>query len=151
VDGVRADALRRLEGELGVLHRRLKCVFDAQARAIDPGLQPNAYLILAWLGERGPARPSAIAETFALDKGAVSRLLTHLDELGLIVRAADPTDRRATVISASEEAVRRMAGMTDSIRRHRDDRLSAWTDDQLTGFVGALAEYNRTLGPGCAE
>jgi DNA-binding MarR family transcriptional regulator len=133
-----------------VLHRRLKCVFDAQARVVHPGLQPNAYLILAWLGERGPARPSAIVEAFALDKGAVSRLLTHLDELGLIARAPDPTDGRATVVSASDEAVRRMAGMTESVRRHRDDRLGDWSDEQLTGFVTALADYNRTLGPTCA-
>ncbi|WP_198153927.1 MarR family winged helix-turn-helix transcriptional regulator [Catenuloplanes japonicus] len=129
-----------------MLHRRLKCVFDAKARGVHPGLQPNAYLILAWLGEHGPARASAIVETFALDKGAVSRLLTHLDELGLIVRAPDPTDGRATVVSASDEAVHRMAELTASIRRHRDDRLSEWPDEQLTGFVRLLAEYNRTLG-----
>ncbi|GAB7051205.1 MarR family winged helix-turn-helix transcriptional regulator [Catenuloplanes indicus] len=142
----RADALRRLEGELGVLSRRLKCVHDAQARVVHPGLQPNAYLVLIWIGEHGPARPSAIVEEFALDKGAVSRLLTHLDDLGLITRVPDPSDRRATLISATGEAVTRMATATESVRRHRGDRLSDWPDDQLSAFVTALAHYNRTLG-----
>ncbi|GAB7036880.1 MULTISPECIES: MarR family winged helix-turn-helix transcriptional regulator [Catenuloplanes] len=142
----RADALRRLEGELGVLSRRLKCVHDAQARVVHPGLQPNAYLVLTWIGEHGPARPSAIVDEFALDKGAVSRLLSHLDELGLIVRVPDPSDRRATLVSATAEAVARMAAATASVRRHRGDRLTDWTDTQLADFVAALTHYNQTLG-----
>ncbi|MDP9794901.1 DNA-binding MarR family transcriptional regulator [Catenuloplanes nepalensis] len=142
----RADALRRLEGELGVLSRRLKCVFDAQARVVHPGLQPNAYLVLIWIGEHGPARPSAIVDEFALDKGAVSRLLTHLDDLGLITRVPDPTDRRATLISATAAAVERMTTATESVRRHRGDRLTDWSDTRLADFVAALTHYNHTLG-----
>ncbi len=144
----RPDSLRQLEAEVGVLIRRIRRVIGERARAVHEDLQPASYLLLAHLVETGPLRASAVAEKFALDKGAVSRQVQQLVELGLVERAADPDDGRASLVSATAEAVRRIAAMGVSRRAWLDERLGDWADDELSGFVDVLGRYNQALeGP----
>ena len=110
----RTESLRRLEAEVGVLIRRIRRVIHERARAVHEDMQPTAYLLLGWLADEGPVRASAIAESFGIDKGAISRQLQHLVELGLVTRSPDPADGRATLVAASDDAVRRMADVADA-------------------------------------
>src|SRR5262245_46646860 len=80
----RADELGRLERELGVLIRRVKRVIGERARAVHPDLQPASYLMLAYLAAEGPQRSSVMSERFGVDKGAISRQVQNLLELGLL-------------------------------------------------------------------
>lgn len=141
----RADSLRRLEREVGVLVRRIKRVIGERAEAVHPDLQPASYLMLAWLNDDGPLRASEIAESFSIDKGAVSRQLTHLLDLGLVTRVPDPEDGRAMLVAASEEAVRRLADVAAHRRKWLDERLGDWSADELDSFVETLGRYNRAL------
>ena len=141
----RADSLRRLEREVGVLIRRIKRVIGERAEAVHPDLQPASYLMLSWLADEGPLRASAMAESFNLDKGAVSRQLTHLLELGLVTRVQDPEDGRAMLVAASEDAVRRLADVSAHRRKWLDERLGDWSAEELDDFVDALGRYNRAL------
>ena len=49
-------------------------------------------------------RASAIAEAFGIDKGAISRQVQHLVDLGLVDRTPDPADGRADLLAASDDA-----------------------------------------------
>ncbi len=142
----RADSLRHLEQELGVLIRRVRRVIGDRARAVHPDLQPAAYLMLAWLADEGPRRAADIAETFNLDKGAVSRQLGQLEGLGLVARTEDPDDRRAMRVVATDEAVRRLADVTAHRRKWLEERLGDWSADELEQLAGSLERYNRALG-----
>ena len=42
-----------------------------------------------------------------MDKGAVSRQVQHLTELGLIERTPDPADGRAALLAVTDDARRR--------------------------------------------
>jgi DNA-binding MarR family transcriptional regulator len=141
----RADALRAIEDEIGSLVRRLKCDIAERARSIDPGLQGASYLVLGWLAARGPVRASAMVEVFKIDKGALSRQLQHLEELGLVDRTPDPVDGRATLVSASPEAVRRLADVDERHRALLGDRLGEWSGEELSAFTRQLARYNDAL------
>lgn len=141
----RPETLRQLEGEVGVLIRRIKRVIGERARAVHADLQPASYLMLAYLAEHGPTRSSVIAETFDIDKGAISRQVQHLVDLGLVDRTPDPGDGRAWLVSASEYAVRRLAVVTADRRKWLDERLGDWEDSDLTGFVDVLGRYNQAL------
>ena len=114
--------------------------------ALHPDLPPSSYLMLAHLDDHGPKRASVLVDLFELDKGAVSRQVQHLLDLGLLDRVPDPDDGRASLVSASDEAVRRMADVVTMRRAWLDERLGEWSDDQLSGFVGELARYNQALG-----
>ncbi|GAA1957128.1 MarR family transcriptional regulator [Nocardioides panacihumi] len=141
----RIDAVRAIEDEIGVLVRRLKRAIAERAHAIHRDLQGASYLILGWLAENGPVRASAIVEVFGMDKGSLSRQLQHLEELGLVERTPDPADGRATLVSASAEAVRRLAEVDQERRVSLNDRLSDWSVDELEAFARQLGHYNRSL------
>jgi len=142
----RTETVRALEHEVGVLIRRVRRAIGERARAVHPDLQPMSYLLLAHLAETGPMRSSALAETFGADKGAVSRQVQHLFALGLLDKAPDPEDGRATLLSPSDDARRRLDEITQQRRRRLDERLGDWSDEDLDALVTALGRYNQTLG-----
>jgi DNA-binding MarR family transcriptional regulator len=116
----RSDSLRHLEREVGMLIRRVRRVIGERARLVHEELQPASYLMLSWLVDQGPVRASSMAEQFTIDKGAVSRQLQHLDALGLVERTPDPADGRATLVAASDDAVRRLADVAEHRRKWLD-------------------------------
>jgi DNA-binding MarR family transcriptional regulator len=143
----RVEQVRRLEAEVGVLIRRIRKVIHDRARAVDEDLQPASYLLLAWLAREGPVRASAVSESLGIDKGAISRQVQHLVDLGLATRSPDPDDGRATLLAASDEAVRRMEAVAEHRRRWLDEQLGGWTAAELSDFVDTLGRYNEALEP----
>jgi DNA-binding MarR family transcriptional regulator len=141
----RSESLRRLEAEVGVLIRRIRRVIHERARAVHEDMQPSAYLLLASLAEEGPVRASAIAESFGIDKGAISRQIQHLVDLGLVTREPDPDDGRATLVAASDDAVHRMRDVAAHRRKWMDEQLGDWSAAELAAFADTLARYNDAL------
>ncbi len=141
----RSDLLAALESEVGALIRRVKRVIVERARVLHPDLPAASYLLLSYLADEGPVRSSVLSERFALDKGAVSRQVQGLEELGLVERTRDPDDGRAWLIGASEDARRRLDEVSTQRRGWLDERLGDWSDADLDQLVAFLARYNRTL------
>lgn len=141
----RADAMRDLEHEVSVMVRRIRRVIGVRAREVHADLQPASYLILSYVLESGPVRASSIVEVFDIDKGAISRQVSHLIELGLVERTPDPADGRATLLSVTDDGARRMKDVGDHRRKLIDERLSDWSEKDLTTFVSDLARYNAAL------
>jgi DNA-binding MarR family transcriptional regulator len=141
----RADELGRLEQELGVLIRRVKRVIGERARAVHPDLQPASYLMLTYLAAEGPQRSSVVSERFNVDKGAISRQVQHLMDLGLVDRTPDPDDGRASLVAVSAAAQERMEGVAAKRREWVDERLADLPDSDLETFVRLLSRYNVAL------
>jgi DNA-binding MarR family transcriptional regulator len=141
----RIDTIRELEQEVGVLIRRVRRVIGVRARAVHESLQPASYLILAHINQNGPVRASSMVELFEIDKGAISRQVHHLMELGLIDRAPDPDDGRATLLKVTDEGASRMKDVADHRRKMLDEQLGDWTEEELSAFVSELARYNASL------
>lgn len=144
VTGRKAE-LRRIEGELGVLIRRVKRVLGERARALHPDLQPITFFLLTHVIERGPVRAADLVGAFGMDKGGVSRQVQHLVDHGFVERRPDPDDRRATLLVATEDAVRRVREMQQAGSDRFDRRLSDWSDADLSRFADQLAAYNAAL------
>jgi DNA-binding MarR family transcriptional regulator len=141
----RAESLRHLEREVGVLIRRIRRVIGERARSVHEDLQPASYLMLSWLADEGPMRASSMVDHFGIDKGAVSRQLQHLVDLGLVERTPDPADGRATLVAASDDAVHRLADVAAHRRKWLDEQLSDWSAEELENFAETLERYNRAL------
>jgi DNA-binding MarR family transcriptional regulator len=139
------ETLRGLEHEMSVLVRRIRRVIAERARMLHPDLSPVAYSMLMALNDTGPRRASDLVEIFSIDKGAVSRQVQTLLELGLIERSPDPEDRRAMILAISEEGHRRLSNISSARRHEVGQRLEEWTDDELRAFVRGLARYNSAL------
>ena len=139
------ETLRALEHEMSVLVRRIRRVIAERARMLHPELSPVAYSMLMALNDSGPRRASDLVEIFSIDKGAVSRQVQVLLELGLIERNQDPEDRRAMILAISEEGHRRLANIASTRRHEVSVRLADWSDEDLREFVRSLGRYNSAL------
>jgi DNA-binding MarR family transcriptional regulator len=137
--------LLELEHEVGVLIRRVRRVIGERARMVHPDLQPASYLMLTFLATEGPQRSSVVSERFNVDKGAISRQVQQLVDLGFVERTPDPADGRAMKLGVTDEGRRRLNDTSRQRRKLLDERLSGWSDDELAAFVTALGRYNRTL------
>ena len=102
------ETMRALEHEMGVLVRRIRRLIAERARMVHPDLSPVAYSMLMALNDSGPRRASDLVDIFSIDKGAVSRQVEALLDLGLIERSPDPEDRRAAILAITEEGSRRL-------------------------------------------
>lgn len=141
----RAEALRSLEHEIGVLHRRIRRVVSERARMVHPDLNATAYYLLAALTTMGPSRASTLAEIFELDKGAVSRLVHQLQSLDLVARTPDPGDGRASILEATERAHQRLDEVSAEGRRHLAEKLESWEPGELEQLLQSLGRYNAAL------
>jgi DNA-binding MarR family transcriptional regulator len=141
----RADATRALEHELGVVIRRIRRNIATRAQMVHPELAAASYSLLASLHDDGPRRSSELAETFAIDKGAVSRQVAKLEALGLIERTPDPVDGRAHLLSLTEHGRTRLAEVARQRRKWYDERLSDWSAGEIAELARQLARYNATL------
>jgi DNA-binding MarR family transcriptional regulator len=139
------ETLRALEHEMSVLVRRIRRVIAERARMLHPELSPVSYSMLVALNDGGPRRASDLVEIFSIDKGAVSRQVQVLLELGLIERNQDPEDRRAMILAISEEGHRRLANIATTRRLEVSERLADWSDEDLPEFVRLLGRYNSAL------
>jgi DNA-binding MarR family transcriptional regulator len=141
----KADVLRAVETEVVAMLRRARRATTDRARQIDPALATVGYQVLVALRENPGLPQSALVESLDMDKGAVSRQVHLLADLGLVDKHADPDDRRACLVSLSEEGERRMRDLERERRSAYVARFDDWTADELTVLAEQLAKYNRTL------
>jgi DNA-binding MarR family transcriptional regulator len=141
----KADLLRAVEAEVVAMLRRARRATTDRARLIDPALATVGYQVLVALRENPGLPQSALVEKLDMDKGAVSRQVHLLADLGLVDKHADPEDRRACLVSLSEEGERRMGDLERERRSAYVARFDDWTPDELTVLAEQLAKYNRTL------
>ena len=143
--------LQSLEREVGVLMRRSRRVVAERAAMVAEELTPAAYLMLAHLTHAGPRRASDLVDTFHLDKGAVSRSVHMLVELGLVTKEADPEDGRAVILSVTDLAERRVREVSRARLGVLEDVMDEWSQEDLAGFVKAFSRYNEMLERAVSE
>jgi DNA-binding MarR family transcriptional regulator len=78
-----------------------------------------------------------------LDKSTVSRQVSHLVDLGLVDRAADPVDGRAQVLTPSAEGSARLTRIREVRRGRWEADLSDWPPADVARLGELLARLNR--------
>lgn len=68
-------------------------------------LTPSQIQALRHITYHNVMSQQELVEDMGVDKAAVTRLVAGLEELGYVVRTADPKDRRAKLIRATEAAM----------------------------------------------
>jgi DNA-binding MarR family transcriptional regulator len=113
------------------------------AATTDEGLTPTQGSVLGLVVGRGPISLSALARIEGLNPTMLSRVVSKLDENGLIRRAADPADLRSAIVEVTP-AGRRMSGRIKEQRAELVarclDRLPAEQVGQLAASLPALEE-----------
>ncbi|MBQ0895822.1 MarR family transcriptional regulator [Micromonospora sp. U56] len=139
------ETLRAVEDELTALLRRGRALSWEIAREVHPNLEPNAYGLLLWLRRSGSIRLTDLAVRLGIGKGTLSRQIHGLEGLGLVRRDPDPDDRRAALISLTEEGTRRFdaarAARLGQIRR----TMESWPRKDVAEFARLLHRFNETF------
>jgi DNA-binding MarR family transcriptional regulator len=98
-------------------------------QALRHGIQLRDYLVLTALGTLEHSTQLALGQALGLDKTTVTSQIDRLEEKGLVVRSADPRDRRARIPEATE------AGRT--LQAKVATALGGVEAGLLSGFSGA--------------
>src|SRR5919107_4668500 len=111
-------------------HLRLVVARTARRLRQEAGadLSPSVISARASIDRHGPLTPSELAALERVQRPTATRVLARLEEMGLIERAADPADRRSSLISASAEGralLRRQRSRKDQFLARRLAALDA--------------------------
>lgn len=123
----------------GLLHRMKRRLHES-ARSVaadEPGLAPMAWRALAYFARHPGASARDLVEHAGRDKGQVARLVSTLQERGLLAATPSVEDQRRIALHLTDEG-RRIERQLAAHRRRTDAALTA-------GFSAAerrqLAEY----------
>jgi DNA-binding MarR family transcriptional regulator len=91
-----------------------------------PGLSPTLTSALATVDRHGPLTPSELASRERVQRPTATRLVARLEELGVLQRAADPLDRRSSLLSVTADG----RALLDELR----GRKTAYLAHRLEGL-----------------
>src|SRR6266851_8240568 len=113
------------QDDLGALFARITRKLIAAERPLleAHGLSMWAYIALAHLAREPAGTQLALARAIRYDKTRLIKLLDELERNGLLTRAADPSDRRARIVTLTQAGKARHAGARADIRAMEDEFL----------------------------
>ena len=136
--------LGRTVGQL--LHRAMR------ARQENDG---GGTAVLGMLAKCGPVRASDLARELFLDLSTVSRHVQHLERDGLIERAPDPHDRRATTLHLTGLGTKHLDDFWQRKIEAMREGLDDWDPQEMRTLLRLLRRYvedypgrNVARGPG---
>ncbi len=131
-----------LSKQLGVflnyVHNRFKLFFKESMEAAGYNITAEQFLLLDTLWNEGPLSQQQIADMMLKDKNSVVKLVDSLESRGLVVRRANPDDRRQNIVSTTPECDK----MRDEVKDYALDTVNritnGLTDDEIAVFIKAM-------------
>jgi DNA-binding MarR family transcriptional regulator len=90
-------------------------------------------------------RVTALAEMLDVDAPTVTRKIQQLERDGLVVRHADPDDRRASLISLTPAGRRTLQRVLKARRVWLERLLEGWDHTDLARFGSLLGRFSASL------
>jgi len=133
---------------LGLLVRQVRDAMRARWQhelvTVGHDLTFSQFLTIKKLAD-GVANATELARIAELSPGAMTRLLDRLEARGLIVRSADPGDRRALNIRLTDAGKQIARDIAQCGERVRDVALAGLDDAQRAQFISLLEQVRDNL------
>ena len=133
---------------LGLLIRQvrdsMRARWEHELAQVGHDLNFSQYLTIKKLAE-GIASATELARIAEVNPGAMTRLLDKLEARGLIVRVADPADRRALHIHLTDAGRNIARDIAQCGERVRDAALANLDDAQRAQFIRLLEQVRDNL------
>jgi DNA-binding MarR family transcriptional regulator len=107
--------------------------------------------VLTELVNGGPRRMSVLAELEGVRQPSMTDLVRRLERLGLVTRTADPDDRRAVLVEATEAGVRYLDEVIVAREEFLRERLTALDPSERAAIDAALPALRRLIDPAKKE
>ena len=119
------------------LARRVRRAYaDALAKWHVTPSQSRALRVLS--AQAGGTRPSSLAEVLHIAPRSATEVVDALEERGWVGRSADPTDRRATLITLTPDGLDLVARIEDVRRDASEQVLDVLSAEQRRTLHGIL-------------
>ncbi|MEK3766987.1 MarR family transcriptional regulator [Paenibacillus sp. FSL R5-0887] len=141
-DTSRGQLELKLGGQISALISASHALNVRTAAAFDSSIQPAAFHIVRWLYSYGPTSASVLAESTAMDRSSVSRLIKQLENLGYVRREDSPNDRRAILLTLTELGRQKTFDALQDKEFIFYERIAQWDNQQLETFIQMLQEFN---------
>ncbi|WP_176085224.1 MarR family transcriptional regulator [Martelella sp. HB161492] len=135
-----AEGISALEQEAAVLARLL----EALNRRRNYPLERSHYLLLLQLAE-GPRKVGVLSRTLALDATTVTRQVAAMEERGLVVREADPDDRRSVLVARTRDGAILAENMRETRLQRMERLMAGWDGEDVDRFADYMARFNAAL------
>jgi DNA-binding MarR family transcriptional regulator len=135
------DLAHRLRPVIARLGRRLRQEAGGE-------LSPSQSAALTTVACHGPLTPSELASRERIQRPTATRVLARLEEAGLAQRAADPVDRRSSLISVTPAGHALLAAQRERKDAYLARRLDGLDPEELAVLDRAAAILERVLEEG---
>jgi DNA-binding MarR family transcriptional regulator len=137
-------ANKQIEQQLTILLRRVQRIHLSTSSG-EMDIERSAYGILCRLADEGPQRLGVLALGFGLDPSTITRQVQAMERAQLVERRPDEQDRRASILSLTEEG-RMVLEHTRAHRRQRMDAVfSDWPDSDRDELARLLTRLNESI------
>lgn len=128
---------------------RLRLAINRTARRMrqeaNPELGPASLSALATIERRGPLTPSELARVERIQRPTATRLLATLADKGLVARAADPSDGRCSIVSATPAGTAMLKRLRGRKNAYLARRMRNLPDDDVAALERAAEILERVL------
>ncbi|MGE3065632.1 MAG: GNAT family N-acetyltransferase [Hyphomicrobiaceae bacterium] len=130
--------------------------YTRQIGLLDESLLKSAFSlsesrVLYELAHRDGLTASGLARDLGLDPGYLSRMLTRLEEQGLLARTSSPEDARQSLLALTPAGRKAFAPLDKGSRRQVAAMLAGLAAPEQARLVAAMQTVQRLLGGAPAE
>lgn len=101
--------------------------------------------IMMNLQDNGPLRISQIADLEAIRMPTASNAVNHLEQMGLVTRVRDVSDRRGVRVRLTEEGTTQLEKIGEERVEQLATLLQGLTDDELQQIEDTMPLFDRVL------
>lgn len=126
--------------DVSVIVRKMRLIAEANLGKYDIGFPEQ--LIIMYLGARGASNQTAIADRLEIDKGSITKTTSKLESKGLIIREANPNNRRENRIElspAGQEILQVMRSANEELNEVMFAGLSKEEVDETCRVLSVIA------------
>ena len=130
-----------MDDELGFhLRRSQVAAFKhfAQAVTATEGITPGLYGMLQVIANTSGLTQSALAEAMDVDRSSIVKVVNQLEEKGLIVRDAVPTDKRSYHLRLTIHGKQSLRRVEEAVKRQDRDFSANLSDAERATLIGLL-------------
>jgi len=125
--------------------RRVLIRIARRIRSTSDRITPSQRSVLGTVYRDGPVTVGQIAEIEHIQPPAASRILTTLEQLGLVERRQDPTDRRCSRVVVTQAGTDLVIELSAAGRGWLAEQLAQLDPHDVDQIAGAIPALERML------
>ncbi len=132
------------------LHHAILMTFNAQKNSLRPGmveigLSPGQPKVLRFLAAHDSCMQREIAEALNIEPATVSRLLSNMEQNGLVVRSTPEECRRAESVSITQEGRSAFAQWETVCHTVEEQSMKGFSEEEEQQFLKNLCRMYQNL------